>query len=270
MSTEFEQRARADVQSTLARVPHFATMSRGDQVDLYRSLVMARSDDLERKAKGQRSEAMLLPGDGLIGGLVGGGNAGGARNAAGLINEGRHANTRMDQLGDMASDFIDAVSFPTFVSDLLEGVFRANLMVQREQMVAYQELLKSATQSLVFFMKKIEPAESFAYLAANEQDDFSVSFPADGGPAELADKDGNIVAREGQETEDAAIKAKIMDATLAMAKEQRAMLREILLMGVTRLVVDKGVVRASVKFDFKATEAIDRTDKAMVQDARSS
>jgi hypothetical protein len=279
MDPQVLQRARADVQSTLSLVPHFATMSSDDQFALYRQLVTARSDQLARRDDPTvgRSQAMLIPGvgdvvrgvGGLLGGGVGGGG-GGARRASDLIDDRRHANRRIDQLGDIASDFIEAVSFPTFVSDLLEGVFRANLNVTKEQMVAYQELLKAATQSLAFFMKKIPPQESFAYLAANNDDDFSVSFPPDDGPAELTDKEGNVVARAGEEPEDATVKAKIMDATLAMAKEQRAMLREILLMGVTRLVVEKGVIRASVKFDFKATEKIDKKDKAMVQDATST
>lgn len=274
MTTDFDQRARTDVQATLAMVPHFATMSSAEQLDLYRQLVNARATELERRQNGGRSEAMLIPGiSGMIRGLVpgsggGGGQSGDARRASELIDDSRHQNKRIDQLGDIASDFIDAVAFPTFVGDLLDGVFRANLKVTKDQMVAYQELLKAATQSLAFFMKKIPPQESFAYLAANNDDDFSVNFPAEG-PAELTDKEGNVLARAGEDAEDAAVKAKIMDATLAMAKEQRAMLREVLLMGVTRLVVEKGVIRASVKFDFKATENVGRQDKASVQDARS-
>jgi len=275
VTTDFDQRARADVQSTLAMVPHFATMSSGEQLDLYRQLVNARATELEHRQNGGRSEAMLLPGiGGMIGGLLPGSGGGGGRQpgdagrASDLIDDTRHQNKRIDQLGDIASDFIDAVDFPTFVGDLLDGVFRANLKVTKDQMVAYQELLKAATQSLAFFMKKIPPQESFAYLAANDDDNFSVNFPSEG-PAELTDKEGNVVARAGEDAEDASVKAKIMDATLAMAKEQRAMLREVLLMGVTRLVVEKGVIRASVKFDFKATENITRQDKASVQDARS-
>jgi len=282
VSKDLNQQARADVQSTLSMVPHFATMSSADQLDLYRQLVTARSAELTRRQNGGRSEAMLLPGIGGVlgglgslggggGGLVSGGagaQPGDARRGSELIDESRHRNTRIDQLGDIASDFIDAVDFPTFVSDLLDGVFRANLKVTKDQMVAYQELLKAATQSLAFFMNKIPPQESFAYLAANQSDDFSINFPPDE-PAQLTDKEGTVVAKAGEEPEDAGIKAKIMDATLAMAKEQRAMLREVLLMGVTRLVVEKGVIRASVKFDFKATENIDRQDKAMVQDSRS-
>ena len=273
-----QRQARAEVQSTLAHVPHFAMMSSADQLDLYRQLVHARSDELSRPGRGERtSSAMLLPGlggivggvGGAVGGLLGGGGEGDAKKAADLIDEGRHGNKRIDQLGDIASDFIEAVDFPTFVGDLLESVFKANLKVTKEQMVAYQELLKAATQSLAFFMKKIPPQESFAYLASNNDDEFSINFPPDG-PSELTDREGNVVARAGEEPEDAGVKAKIMDATLAMAKEQRAMLREILLMGVTRLVVEKGVIRASVKFDFKATEDMKRSDKATVQDARSN
>ena len=273
MNQDLNEKARADVKSTLAMVPHFATMSSADQLDLYRQLVNARASELDKRARGERSEAMLLPGigsavGGLLGGAGGGRMPGDAKRASDKIDESRHGNKRIDQLGDIASDFIEAVDFPTFVSDLLDGVFRANLKVTKDQMVAYQELLKAATQSLAFFMKKIPPQEAFAYLASSDDDNFSMNFPADG-PVELTDKEGNVVAREGEEAEDAAVKAKIMDATLAMAKEQRAMLREVLLMGVTRLVVEKGVIRASVKFDFKATEKMQRQDKAMVQDSRS-
>ena len=281
MDPQVLQRARADVQSTLSLVPHFATMSSDDQFALYRQLVTARSDQLAKQADPTlgRSQAMLIPGVGNIvggvSGLLGGGGGGGV---PGGTRGGRptSSTTAATPTGASTSSATSPAtsstpsSFPTFVSDLLEGVFRANLNVTKEQMVAYQELLKAATQSLAFFMKKIPPQESFAYLAANSDDDFSVSFPPDDGPAELTDKEGNVVARAGEEPEDATVKAKIMDATLAMAKEQRAMLREILLMGVTRLVVEKGVIRASVKFDFKATEKIDRKDKAMVQDATST
>jgi hypothetical protein len=60
-----------------------------------------------------------------------------------------------------------------------------------------------------------------------------------------------------------------MDAKIAMAKEHRALLREMVLMGVTRLVVEKGVVKAAVIFDMKASEKIGRQDKAAMRDSTS-
>src|SRR4051812_42148450 len=127
MDSQLVQRARSDVQTTLSLVPHFATMSSADQFALYRQLVNARSDQLARQASTAgapgTSQAMLLGGigdaiSGTVGGLLGGGGGGGvggvggAKRASDLIDDSRHANRRIDQLGDIASDFIDAVSFP--------------------------------------------------------------------------------------------------------------------------------------------------------------
>lgn len=239
-------RARADVRSLLAEVPQFAQMSSTDQLALYRQLVNARADEL---AHPERSTAMAD-----------------VTRSGELIDDARHTNRRIDQAGDLAGDFIDAVDFPQFVRDLLKAVFDANLQVTLQQMEAYGALLKTATQSLARFAKAIPPSDAFAYLAENQPDDFSVSWPPEGGgDAALTDKEGNPV-----DTESAEVKAKIMDATLAMAKEQRALLRETILMGITRLVVEKGVVKAAVVFDIKAGERIQKTDRGMVQDARSS
>ena len=52
--------------------------------------------------------------------------------------------------------------------------------------------------------------------------------------------------------EDAAVKRALMEAKINMAKEHRAALREVLLMGVTRLVVEKGEIDAAVEFTIKA------------------
>ena len=50
------------------------------------------------------------------------------------------------------------------------------------------------------------------------------------------------------DTEDAEVKRAILDTKMMMAKEHRAALREVLLMGVTRLVVEKGSIEAAVEF----------------------
>jgi pimeloyl-CoA synthetase len=61
-----------------------------------------------------------------------------------------------------------------------------------------------------------------------------------------------------------------MDAKIAMAQEQRAMLRETIMMGLVRLVVERGKVKAAVLFDIKAGERIDKADKAAMKEAHSS
>lgn len=252
--------ARERARQILGSSPTFMSLSLSEQADLYREIM-----DSERRALARRepAEAFATPRRGRP-----------SDRASDLIDDRRHENRRIDQAGDLAGEFIDEVDFPQFVKDLLEGVFDANLEVTLKQMSAYQELLKTATQSVAKFVQAIDDAASFAYLAENNSDEFNFDFgdEDESGEAQpvLTDKDGNVVATGGQDIGDNQIKARIMDAKIKMAQEQRALLRETILMGITRLVVEKGVVKASVLFDIKATEKIEKRDKAGISKSRAS
>ncbi|HSC15812.1 MAG TPA: hypothetical protein VLI71_11880 [Gammaproteobacteria bacterium] len=240
--------ARSYARDELAGLPTFRQLGVDDQRALYRDVYSRHVDRLTQPPA--RARAFAEP-----------------KKASDLIDDQRHLNQRIDQAGNLAGDFVDEVDFPGFVKDLLKGVFDANLKVTLDQMEAYQKLLKAATQSLTAFMSKITPESAFGYLAENSSDEFGLSFSeeetgVDGNrKVVLTDKEGNPV-----DTEDTKIKAKIMDATLQMAREQRAMLRETILMGITRLVVEKGNVKASVLFDIKAGEQIQKGDKAALEE----
>lgn len=126
-------------------------------------------------------------------------------------------------------------------------------------MDSYQQLLKTASASISKFVQQVDDAAAFGYLAENNSDEFSIDFSDDEkdetgqAKAILTDKDGTPL-----DIGDNQVKAKIMDAKIAMAKEQRKLLRETILMGITRLVVEKGNVKAAVIFDIKAKEQIKR------------
>src|SRR5204863_3491755 len=62
---------------------------------------------------------------------------------------------------------------------------------------------------------------------------------------------------EGEKVDhdDAEVKRHVLEAKINMAKEHRAALREVLLMGVTRLIVKSGEIEAGVEFSVKATRA---------------
>jgi len=247
--------ARAATQRVLGDLPSFHRLPRTEQIALYRRLVEEKAQELAHQ-----------PPNGLAGAL-----ANEPKKASDLVDVDRHRNKRIEQAGELAGEFVDSVDFPKFVRDLLKGVFDANLQVTLQQMQAYQNLLKTATQSLAKFVNQIDDSGAFGYLAENNGDEFGLGFDDEekddaGQPkAVLTDKDGNKL-----DLGDNQVKAKIMEAKLAMAKEQRALLRETILMGITRLVVEKGVVKASVLFDIKASEKIDLTDKAAMKEAHAS
>jgi hypothetical protein len=241
--------ARSYARDELMNLPTFRQLSTDDQRALYRDVYYRHVDRLSQPPRAT-ARAFADP-----------------QKASDMIDDKRHLNQRIDQAGELAGGFVDEVDFPGFVKDLLKGVFDANLKVTLDQMEAYQKLLKAATQSLTAFMSKIKPEAAFGYLADNNSDEFGLSFSDDEKDAEgnkkviLTDKEGNAV-----DTEDSRIKSRIMDATLQMAREQRAMLRETILMGITRLVVEKGNVKASVLFDIKASEQIQKGDKAALSE----
>jgi hypothetical protein len=129
-------------------------------------------------------------------------------------------------------------------------VFDANLKVMKEQTDSYIKLMKEATKSVADFIKQVKDEESFAKLAESRSNQYNVTTEkgADGNmKLALTDPKGDKL-----DPEDAEVKRHILEAKINMAKEHRAALREVLLMGVTRLVVKKGEIEAGVEFTIKA------------------
>lgn len=149
------------------------------------------------------------------------------------------------------NELVDSVDFPQFVADLLKAVFDANMKVMKTQTDSYIKLMKEATKSTADFIKKIKDDESFAKLAETRSDQYNViSEKQSDGSSKLV-----LTNPEGekQDVEDNEVKRHILEAKINMAKEHRAALREVLLMGVTRLVVEKGEIEAGVEFSVKAS-----------------
>jgi hypothetical protein len=148
------------------------------------------------------------------------------------------------------NDLVDSVDFPKFVADLLKAVFDANLTVMKQQTDAYIKLMKECTKSAADFIKQVKDDDTFGALVEKHSDKYNLSNerqPDGTSKTVLTNPDGDKM-----DVEDAEVKKDIIEAKLNMAKEHRAAMREVLLMGVTRLVVDKGLVEAGVDFSIKA------------------
>ena len=112
--------------------------------------------------------------------------------------------------------------------------------------------MKEATKSTADFIKKVKDDETLRAARRDARATSTTSRPRRRPTAAtklaLTTPDGDKV-----DPEDAEVKQDILEAKLNMAKEHRAALREVLLMGVTRLVVEKGEIEAGVDFSIKAT-----------------
>jgi hypothetical protein len=234
--------ARSEARSILSATPAYMAMSLSDQKDIYGNLVKEKYDKLAR----QNGFAVEM----------------GRRGASRDIDDRRHEKG-MGETVDAFEDLVDSVDFPQFVKDLLKAVFDANISVMRAQTEEYIRLMKQATKSTAELIKGVKDDETFAYLAENKSDQFNISMEGD--KISLTKPDGAKVDMEDNE-----VKAKIMEAKIAMAQEHRAMLREVLLMGVTRLVVEKGTVEAGVIFDVTANREASRADMVNTNEQSNS
>ena len=226
---EVKGQARARARDVLGESPVFHGMSVSEQQSIYKSLVEEYMDD-EREKRGLARSMATDSGKEM--GYQG-------------YDPGFSGDTTA------FTELVASVDFPQFVSDLLKAVFDANLKVMKQQTDAYIKLMKEATKSTAEFIKKVKDDESFAKLAETRGDKYNViTEKAPDGSTKLA-----LTSPEGDkvDTEDAEVKRHILEAKINMAKEHRAALREVLLMGVTRLVVKKGLIEAGVEFSVKAT-----------------
>jgi hypothetical protein len=231
------ERARATTRDFLATSPAFKAMPVDEQKDIYLALVQENMAKEMSKSRGPARN-----GNGLAKPFAT--DTGGEMGYKGY-DPGFTGDTRAFR------ELVDSVDFPKFVADLMQAVFDGNLKVMKTQTDTYIKLMKEATKSTADFIKKVKDDDAFAKLAESNSSQFNVTTEkaADGSTKlALTNPDGDKV-----DLEDAAVKQALFDAKLKMAQEHRAALREVLLMGVTRLIVKKGEIEAGVEFNIKAS-----------------
>ncbi len=225
--------ARAEAKTVLGQSDVFKAMSLPDQREIYKSLVneyVSKQQDKYGVSKSMATDS--------------GKDMGYKGYDAALGSETRAFN-----------ELVQSVDFPKFVSDLMRGVFDANLDVMNKQTKSYIALMKEATKSTSEFIKKVKDDDAFGKVIEKNQDKYNITKETvtnpDGTKSEkMALTNAN---NEKVDMEEAEVRKHLLEAKIEMAREHRAALREILLMGVTRLVVDKGLIEAEVEFSVTAS-----------------
>lgn len=243
------EQARSNVVRALSLSPTFKALPIEEQRTLYRDLV---EEEINKLAKQQ----------GLVTQMAGGKKD----KASDLIDDERH-NKGFTEGVDAYEDLVDSVDFPKFVADLLKGVFDANISVMKAQTDDYIRLMKEATKGVAQFIKQIDDTTTFAYLAENNPDQFGFEMeenPQGGEVMKLTRPDGEKV-----DVEDNEVKVAIMQAKIALAQQHRAALRDMMVAGITRLVVERGEIEAGVLFEFHAKRNVEKKDRAMMQTQKS-
>jgi hypothetical protein len=167
---------------------------------------------------------------------------------------------------------LNAVSFPRFVTDLINGVFRAMVDSNRQQMASYVDLIKNVAASLDGYSQtNLGEDQARQWLV----DTFPGSFEIQGGadadtaPADRAEENqgAQVRLREGasmpsEEALRTALglgpeesapsgdpeKALMPFARRAIARQRQQVLASMVMMGMQRIVIESGRISAAMRF----------------------
>lgn len=190
---------------------------------------------------------------------------------------------------------LNAVSFPRFVTDLINGVFRAMVDSNRQQMASYVDLIKNVAASLDGFTEtNLGQDQARQWLV----DTFPGSFEIQGGadadtdPEDRAEenqsakvrlRDGASMPSEealrtalGLAPEESAPsgdpETSLMPfARRAIARQRQQVLSSMVMMGMQRIVIESGRINAAMRFhiDTRSTAADESGSKFNVENQAS-
>lgn len=171
------------------------------------------------------------------------------------------------QIGNITQQTLRAIAFPTFVADLIRGTFDAIFQANIKQMEAFGRLLGNVSKTVDQFMED------------NVTDEHAHAWLADTYPKHLQMKNGKAVPRSNADElpppnfenelhtsaslDDSSIEETLVPAARRrMAETRLQMLSTMVLLGINRIVVTAGKIRATMAFHIDTSDsAFERTSE---------
>ncbi len=191
---------------------------------------------------------------------------------AGLVQDD-FKGTAAREGADVYKELVNAVDFPEFVSELIDGVFNSIVNASIKQMDAYSKLLESVVKSVNEFA-----TDNFTL---NEGRDWLTDrFPTQlttniemGEPklamTEQAEENGldEVKAALGMDADidlddETSEQELARRGQLEMARLRQKQLATMVLLGINRVVVTNGMINAKVKIDVQTTDTAERGRRA--------
>jgi hypothetical protein len=171
-----------------------------------------------------------------------------------------------ERVGDVARATLNAIDFPRFVAQLIQGTFQAIVDASIQQMEAYAELLRNVTRTIDSFMQEnVSPDMARDYLADNYGSVFTRDLagttprltvqPTGRREEALPSFFQDLGFGSVEDIDDQSIEEVIVPATRRdMAQKRQQLLATMVLMGLNRIVVDDGEIKAKLQFHIDASE----------------
>ncbi|MGZ9098163.1 MAG: hypothetical protein ACXW3O_00540 [Brevundimonas sp.] len=166
----------------------------------------------------------------------------------------------------ITEETLNAIAFPTFVADLIKGTFQAIVDASIQQMEAYGELLANVAKTVDEFMAdNISDGQGKDWLANAYPQVFRMEIGQDGARVtareDAPDDAGQTLRRglslnEDPSLEDEDIEGMLIPAARRqLARSRQQLLATMVLMGMNRIVVTSGKIKARMDFRINAQDS---------------
>ena len=175
---------------------------------------------------------------------------------------GKFKPSAANQIARITQQTLRAIAFPTFVADLIKGTFNAIVQTSIQQMEAFVKLIANVGKTVDQFMEEnISDNQARDWLAQSYPDHIRVqdgkAVPRDGAEERKPPDLSGLGLEGGVSLDESALEEKLVPAARRKLAETRLqMLSTLVLMGVNRIVITGGKIRATMAFH------IDTTDRA--------
>lgn len=198
--------------------------------------------------------------------------------ASGLSAGEHYSGTAVAGVAGTTQAVLRAISFPRFVAELINGIFRAMVDTNQQQLQQYVELVRGVSQSLDGFAStggsSDDPAKR--WIADQFPQSFRIEEPEGPDPRDIPDPEDTpdpvrLIPVGAPPTVDAVRAALNLepDTTIpgtdaqqlipfvrsSLARNRQQMLATMVQMGMQRIVIDSGRIAASMRFHIDAQSA---------------
>src|SRR5215831_24696 len=158
---------------------------------------------------------------------------------------------------------LNAIAFPTFVADLIKGTFQAIVNASIQQMEAYGALLSNVAKTVDQFMSdNISDNQARDWLAERYPAHFTIDTAGGGPTVKVRESDQPSpnfktdlgLSEDVDLSDDTAESTLVPAARRKLAENRHSMLATMVLMGINRIVVTSGRIRATMGFRIDTTD----------------
>jgi len=169
------------------------------------------------------------------------------------------------QVARITRETLNAVAFPTFVADLIKGTFQAIVNASIQQMEAYGQLLANVAKTVDQFMaENITDNQARDYLVGRYPGHFRLEVSDKAARMRVRDKADDqpkpnfkldLNLPEDVDLDDDMAEEKLVPAARRqLAQSRHSMLSTMVLMGINRIVVTSGRIKATMGFHIDAKD----------------